>query len=106
VSQIEIFFEDDGVHCRGLLLEYASGAQRAVGQCRLLVDRSKAYARPSYIAFANGAEGFPRAKISFEDVPEDDGAWSRYAMVGTLRFWFFPLWSRIEIRGGFELNAS
>ncbi|KAK4041089.1 hypothetical protein C8A01DRAFT_34823 [Parachaetomium inaequale] len=114
VGEIQIFFEDDGIHCRGLLLEYASGARKALGQCRLLVDRSKTYTSPSYIGFANvkgppsarEPEGRPLVMVSFEDVPEDDGAWSRYAMVGTLRFWFAPLWSRLEIQEGFELRAS
>ncbi len=53
IGLVQVFFTDDGLHCRGLLFEYAGGGQRALGQCRLEVDRSETFTRVSHIAFAN-----------------------------------------------------
>ena len=108
VSWIQLFHVEDGVHCRGLLLEYVGGGQRALGQCRLGVDRSKTYSRPSNMAFANVTrprrgsdkdkiEMIEATRVGFDDVTEDDGAWTRFAMAGTLRFWFTYEEARLEV---------
>jgi hypothetical protein len=108
VSWIQLFYVEDGLHCRGLLLEYAGGGQRALGQCRLGVDQSKMYTRPSSMAFTNVTRPRPGSekhkierieatKVGFDDVPEGDGSWSHFAMEGTLRFWFTYDEARLEV---------
>jgi hypothetical protein len=108
VSWIQLFYVEDGVHCRGLLLEYVGGGQRALGQCRLGVDRSKTYTRPSSMAFANVTRPRPGSerhkidrieatRVGFDDSPEDDGPWLRFAMAGTLQFWFTYEEARLEV---------
>lgn len=34
VSQAQVFYEKDGISCKGVLFTYQNGSQRAVGQCR------------------------------------------------------------------------
>ena len=104
VYWIQIFFTEDGLHCRGLLFEYVGGGQRALGQCRLGVDRSETFTCVSHIAFANvirletgSTEQLKATRVSFEEVPEGDAGWSRFAMTGTLWFWFSPQETHLEM---------
>ncbi|KAL2162480.1 hypothetical protein VTH06DRAFT_7394 [Thermothelomyces fergusii] len=105
VTRAHVFLEEDGVYCRGLLLEYANGGQKALGQCRVGVDRCATYTGVPSIAFLNvrrrrldspfvWCEG---TEVRFGDAPQNDTAWSRHAMTGTLRFWFKLDESRLEI---------
>jgi hypothetical protein len=102
VCRVRVFYHDDGVHCAGMLLDYENGGQRALGQCRLHVARSRTYERPSSIAYSNvlsliGASpvvGLPtyhqRVRVHFGGLPEDvrEDEWWHVAMEGTVDFWF------------------
>ncbi|KAK3897145.1 hypothetical protein C8A05DRAFT_20026, partial [Staphylotrichum tortipilum] len=104
VWRIQVFLEEDSLHCRGLLLEYEGGGQRALGQCRLLVDQTKTYNRPSRIAFTNvlrlpaGSEfDLEATKVAFDEIPEGGDGWSSFGMTGTLWFWFTEKETRLEM---------
>ncbi|KAK4151892.1 hypothetical protein C8A00DRAFT_35462 [Chaetomidium leptoderma] len=105
VWRIQAFLEEDDVHCRGLLLEYEGGGQRALGQCRLLVDRTKTYNRASKIAFTNVLRlpadseiDLEATKVAFDDeVPEGGDGWLSFGITGTLWFWFREEETRLEM---------
>jgi hypothetical protein len=101
VRQVRVFYEDDGIHCAGMLFEYENGGQRALGQCRVHVARSRTYERPSSIAYAHtytvihvAVAGLPtyhhRVRVHFDGLPEDVvlDEWWHVAMEGTVDFWF------------------
>ncbi|KAI1481521.1 hypothetical protein F4774DRAFT_407827 [Daldinia eschscholtzii] len=44
-------FNGEHWYCRGILLDYTNGAQRALGQCRIGVDSVQSYAMPAYFYF-------------------------------------------------------
>ncbi|KAK3902516.1 hypothetical protein C8A05DRAFT_15426 [Staphylotrichum tortipilum] len=104
VRRVQVFLEEDYVHCRGVLLEYEGGGQRALGQCRLLLDRAKTYDRASQIAFTNvlrwpaGSEfDLEATKVVFDEVPEGGDSWLSFGMTGTLWFWFTEKETRVEM---------
>lgn len=75
-----------------------------MGQCRLELDQSETFRRVSHIAFANvtrreagSSEELKATKVSFNEVPEGDASWSRFAMTGTLWFWFTNQETRLEM---------
>ncbi|KAF5688142.1 hypothetical protein FDENT_4984 [Fusarium denticulatum] len=48
VTHAHVYYDRRNGHGKGLLLKYANGAQRAVGQCRFGIDPFKAYQEPSW----------------------------------------------------------
>ncbi|KAM5374798.1 hypothetical protein ACJZ2D_006292 [Fusarium nematophilum] len=53
VYRVTIFYSHELGHVKGFLLEYKNGGQRALGQCRLQVDRAEAVLMPQRICFLN-----------------------------------------------------
>ncbi|KAF5580731.1 hypothetical protein FPANT_9223 [Fusarium pseudoanthophilum] len=53
VTRADVYYDRRNGHCKGLLLQYANGAQRAIGQCRVGIDPFKAYEEPSWFCFRN-----------------------------------------------------
>ncbi|KAH7208007.1 hypothetical protein BKA60DRAFT_611097 [Fusarium oxysporum] len=51
ITHADVYYNRRNGYCKGLLLEYANGAQRAVGQCRIGIDPFKAYGKPSWICY-------------------------------------------------------
>ncbi|CAG7559849.1 unnamed protein product [Fusarium equiseti] len=86
--------EDDGGKCNGFLLEYNDGAQRALGNCRLGVDRMVKYWKPSRICLMGGPQGSPRLPMSYVEAGNDDEhehellGWTCNPCHGVLEFWF------------------
>ncbi|KAF5720394.1 hypothetical protein FMUND_4216 [Fusarium mundagurra] len=58
ITHADVYYNRNSGCCEGLLLEYANGAQRAAGQCRIGIDPFKAYEKPSWICYRD--IGFPR----------------------------------------------
>ncbi|KAI1042377.1 hypothetical protein LB505_010983, partial [Fusarium chuoi] len=50
-TRADVYYDRRNGHCTGLLLKYANGAQRAVGQCRIGIDPFKAYEEPSWFCY-------------------------------------------------------
>ncbi|KAF4447425.1 hypothetical protein F53441_9036 [Fusarium austroafricanum] len=53
VVHVDIYHSPNDGYCKGLLLRYRNGAQRALGQCRIVIDPFKPYAEPSWICYYN-----------------------------------------------------
>ncbi|RBQ69023.1 hypothetical protein FVER53590_00356 [Fusarium verticillioides] len=51
VTRADGYYDRKNGYCKGLLLDYANGAQRAIGQCRVGIDPSKAYEEPSWFCY-------------------------------------------------------
>lgn len=51
VTHADVYYDRSSGYSKGLLLAYANGAQRAVGQCRVGIDPFKAYEEPSWFCF-------------------------------------------------------
>lgn len=88
VARVRVFYRPSSSLCMGMLLYYDNGAQRSLGQCRLHVDSSKTYVRPSYISIliCRASESLS-CKVEFDDpgLPEEgEGTWLHYTMTGTL----------------------
>ncbi|KAL2017530.1 hypothetical protein VTK56DRAFT_2022 [Thermocarpiscus australiensis] len=67
VVHVRVFCHEQTGFCRGILLGYENGAQRALGECRVGVDRVTVYARPVLICFRNSLENSePRAREAFK----------------------------------------
>ena len=49
VLSARAFYDGDNGLCRGILLCYENGGERAVGQCRIHVDRSLSVLRPTRV---------------------------------------------------------
>ena len=103
VTGVETFLFNhrrEGSFCRGLILTYENGAQRALGDCRLGVDLSRTYKNPQIlcvleewpVSAESGREMTRLVKLQFaEDYPHshDYLRWKCYKMSGnTLQFWF------------------
>lgn len=111
IDRVQLFYNAPTMYCYGILLEYENGAQRALGQCRLQVDPSRTYTKPSLLCFVNLV---CKGKVDEEDDLEvvkmqfDDGAehghqqenWACFEMVGTLHFWFRGPQSRVHVSDG------
>jgi hypothetical protein len=110
IRQVRVFYRGNG-SCKGMLVDYDDGGQRAVGQCRLHVDPSDTFKRPSRIAFLNFAD-IPNSStkevyVLLDELPPADDPqlkdWQYYEMTGTLDFWFGAHHESMEVRGGTEI---
>jgi hypothetical protein len=107
IRQVRMFYyQDRSVQsCKGLLVEYDDGGKRALGQCRLHVDPSDTFERPTRIAFLHVADTYPRRlEVLFDELPSADhpqlNEWFYYEMTGTLDFWFSTNHERMAVREG------
>ncbi|KAM0346229.1 hypothetical protein ACHAPU_005654 [Fusarium lateritium] len=97
VTRVQVLEDDDSGFCKAILLDYGNGARRALGNCRLGIDRAKTYLRPSHICYraAGHASGIRRdipavrveAGCNANHDHEEDG-WVCSMMEGTMEFWF------------------
>lgn len=118
VTVARVFYQKGRPFSRGLLLEYQSGAQRALGDCRVGVDPYETYETPRTLCasllrvpgkyMAREVWGM---RVHFTDESpcscddDDDGGggddWvvrrDFYEMTGTLRFWFTHELNALEV---------
>lgn len=99
VAQAHIFYGGENGICRGVLLEYENGGQRALGQCRLNVDRVNSCTKPARICFFRTSYFRARTEIQlkaikveflpkFEQHHHVEEGWICSEMAGELDFWF------------------
>ena len=114
VASVQVFYYEDGRSCRGLLFTYENGGQRAVGQCRLFVDQSRHFEKPSQLCF-RGIDSDPPSTVYYKTRVEiqfpldsvhqlrEGAGWECMAMTGWFYFWFTDkedlVQYRKEIRG-------
>ncbi|KAF7563625.1 hypothetical protein G7046_g544 [Stylonectria norvegica] len=85
----------------GIFLEYNTGAQQALGQCRFGMDPMVAYTSPSHICAAHSEHRLPgrgydirEVRVTATSSPEhhdhcdDKLEWECFSMTGRLYFWF------------------
>ncbi|KAI1392105.1 uncharacterized protein F4822DRAFT_115524 [Hypoxylon trugodes] len=53
VRKARVFYSNYTNYCSGILLYYENGSQRALGQCRVLIDNERSFAKPTHICFCN-----------------------------------------------------
>ncbi|KAL1837981.1 hypothetical protein VTJ49DRAFT_3170 [Mycothermus thermophilus] len=90
VLRAHVYFStlDSDMRCKGILLEYENGTQRALGEIRLLVDPCKTYERPRCIGISPGEEGAIFPMVDFGDEPDRGTRCEWYHMKGRLVIWW------------------
>ncbi|KAI1104521.1 hypothetical protein F4804DRAFT_306751 [Jackrogersella minutella] len=98
VIRILVFNNSYTGFCRGMLLEYENGAQRALGQCRIGIDLTKTYVRPTHFCFLRQVYSPPRKLYQIKavimectergDHRHNDEGWICSPMSCELDFWF------------------
>ncbi|RSL54589.1 hypothetical protein CEP54_009813 [Fusarium duplospermum] len=83
VTRVEIFRDPHTGFCRGILLTYGNGSQRALGQCRIGIDGSTVCTLPTWICIANFQHSPPKRGFRLQGVQ-----WECFPMKGWLEFWF------------------
>ncbi|KAF5676218.1 hypothetical protein FCIRC_7139 [Fusarium circinatum] len=63
VVHVDVYYEEATGYCRGLLLEYANGAQRALGQCRVGIDPFKSCDKPNWLCYSHSFDNKPFDRI-------------------------------------------
>ncbi|KAL7895785.1 hypothetical protein HDV63DRAFT_401081 [Trichoderma sp. SZMC 28014] len=79
--------------CRGILLEYRDGSKRALGQCKLGVDRSEECMNPAQLCYTsvvmNHANNVKVEVFNGSSHPaHEETGWTCCFMTGVLEFWF------------------
>jgi len=101
VVRLQVFHAGDGGDgslCRGILLDYENGAQRALGQCRYNVDPTETYSQPAFICILetttpprpgwNKQRQAVRVEGACGEHGHDGDGWTCFTMEGNLEFWF------------------
>ncbi|KAK3899000.1 hypothetical protein C8A05DRAFT_46825 [Staphylotrichum tortipilum] len=111
VSSTVAFYDDASGDCQGVVFHYEGGGARAVGQCRLQVDRAERVDRPARLCFrtenVETRDHFVvyRVQARFEQhspsTPDDDSdqpeGWKTQSMRGIVKFWFSTGSSYLEV---------
>ncbi|KAI5924935.1 hypothetical protein F4810DRAFT_700405 [Camillea tinctor] len=108
ISSVEVFYDESGERCRGIMFHYLNGGRRAVGQCRLHVDHVKQFFQPQGLCFRVDTHTSPpnrvnyivvtyTVEISFEDTKRGTEGWSYRPLDGILKFWFTDASSFITV---------
>ncbi|KAH6984428.1 hypothetical protein BKA56DRAFT_654838 [Ilyonectria sp. MPI-CAGE-AT-0026] len=115
VTWVHIFEDKDDKVCLGMILEYANGSERAIGQCRFGLDRVTTVANPSRICFAEykyrrkgpiqPRRSPPRMRMRF--FSDDDyerhksndhkTTWKPFPVKGVIEFWFNDLGTIVRL---------
>ncbi|KFA45817.1 hypothetical protein S40293_08974 [Stachybotrys chartarum IBT 40293] len=105
VVRAQVFLHGESRSCAGVLFTYKNGAQRAVGQCRIGLDRSRIYEHPKQMGLTLDMEislGRPPGMLVMFDgrycshdgplhVTDPDGSrWTQCPMSGELICWAEP----------------
>ncbi|OTB14314.1 hypothetical protein K445DRAFT_23719 [Daldinia sp. EC12] len=98
VIRVIVYDNPDTGFCRGILLHYNNGAERALGQCRIGVDPAKIYDMPTYVCFIPQRYTRPNRPgqiktaivrcTNQDDHKHDEEGWVCTPMCHDLDFWF------------------
>lgn len=111
VAGIQIFNDKGTGLCKGIIIEYNNGLERALGQCRIGVDSLQRLAQPSHICLAHVMYYRLNTEVKLSGVKvesttraihEHNGiGWKCHVVRGILEFWFTGEEARLEI---FEID--
>lgn len=87
IRHAQVFEDNETGLCRGILFEYYGGGSRAVGQCRMGLDKRKGCDAPTSISFRSLGRG---VRVTLAKSPADEEGWDTRILEdgGTLYFWF------------------
>ncbi|KAH8738051.1 hypothetical protein BGZ61DRAFT_27171 [Ilyonectria robusta] len=100
VTRVEVFEDKLNQFCRGIIFEYATGAQRAVGECRFGLDPVVTVTDPSHICLTTfqdnrvkGSLPWTTMRVKFSSSSthshcNDETEWQCFILKGTLECWF------------------
>lgn len=98
VTRAVVFNDPDSGFCRGILLDYKDGAERALGQCRVGVDSATTYSRPTHICYRRIAYCLPGKEYWMKaiivectdkgDHEDEDEDWICHSTSYEVDFWF------------------
>lgn len=104
------FPSPDGHHSRAMILHYADGAQRALGDCRVGIDQPEVWEMPRCICICNTvptSQNMLRlTKFRFSEPDHEqhtEPGWTCHDMSGIVELWFGGDEFRIRILGGSEI---
>ena len=106
---ITVFYREGNALCRGILFEYESGGQRAVGECRIGHDPYKIYTKPLFLCILKTTYLRPGTQLdhqasevtfSCESSHNHENGWDCYEMSGVLNFWFTSEQYYLEVHPG------
>jgi hypothetical protein len=96
---------EENDNCRGILLEYENGGQRALGQCRVNEDPFKRYPYPSLICFLKKwiTPTSVQVHVDFGHIhgqqeAHDQPGWECHPLRGTLSFLYTIEYSDVLIK--------
>ncbi|PNY27728.1 Uncharacterized protein TCAP_02357 [Tolypocladium capitatum] len=113
VASIRIFNDREAQACRGIVIQYVNGSQRALGQCRVGIDRDRIVMGPRRFCFASftfgrsySGEQLCAAKVESSTTHhEHDGTdWACNELRGVLRFWFKNRQTKLEVSYMLTIN--
>jgi hypothetical protein len=103
VASVDVFSDGEFRICTGILLRYADGTRRSLGQCRLGYDDVTHVEEPIYWCYTpttyrlanyhGEISGFlvqflPRELHCHQSSAQQSMEWTCYGMEGTVEFWF------------------
>lgn len=76
--------------CRGVLLEYRDGSKRALGECKLGVDRIEECFEPTHFCYNSVLKNNVQVKTSdgSSHPTHEENGWTCCLMKGVMEFWF------------------
>lgn len=79
VVSAQVFYGDHREFCRGILFTYRNGGQKAIGECRVHVDRTEVFLEPSEFYFQHcsytlysGGTTYNRIRVRFQTEQSQD----------------------------------
>lgn len=109
VIQAAVFYDGTTRHCKGIIIDYCNGTRRALGQCRLGLDRVQRCNHPSHLFYApttyhdvSGHELLAvnvafATEFEYEQRAANTLHWVDCKMEGILHFWFTGKQAELEI---------
>lgn len=110
VRQARVYYHKDARHFQGIILDYANGTRRALGQCRLGLDPVVQSNKPFSICYAHKPFVSPNTRATLYRVDVvfrgDEGCqredtellkWTCCAMEGTVQVWFAESQTRLNV---------
>ncbi|KAK1250637.1 hypothetical protein MKX08_010640 [Trichoderma sp. CBMAI-0020] len=77
--------------CRGVMLEYANGSKRALGECKVGIDRIEDCFEPTHFCYNSVLKNNVQVKVcnaSSHPTHEENDNWKCCLMKGVMDFWF------------------
>ncbi|KAI1296160.1 hypothetical protein F5Y03DRAFT_387245 [Xylaria venustula] len=96
IRSVEVFYDQDTRHCRGIVFYYQNGGCRAVGQCRVAMDSTRQFTHLSQICFrinlvrGNNGDILSAVQVDWKGDPHthEEKGWKCEPLEGKLIYWY------------------